>query len=189
MNRRLFGALPFLLALCAAGAAQGPPLVGCEDKPVKDPAYYADIKEMPPGKFGFAFNFDKPQFDDASSPVALSGLSSASAPRPHAIKLRCAEVENRTPRIVKSVRLRWRVSALAPGQDAFEKAEALAKGLLPDFEVDVPPGGRRRFELRGVHFADFFRPLAAAGEVNGNFNVIIGVARVEFTDGTTLDLP
>ena len=43
--------------------------------------------------------------------------------------------------------------------------------------------------MRGVHFADFFQPLAAAGEVNGNFNIIVGVARVEFTDGTSLDLP
>jgi hypothetical protein len=53
----------------------------------------------------------------------------------------------------------------------------------------VPPGERRKFELRDVHIADFFWPLAAAGEVNGKFHVSVGVARVEFTDGTALDLP
>jgi hypothetical protein len=42
MNRRLFRALVLLLALCAAGAAYGQPLVGCDHKPIKDPAYYAD---------------------------------------------------------------------------------------------------------------------------------------------------
>jgi len=180
--------IPALL-LCAAGAARGQAPELCENKPIKDPAYYADIKPMPPGKFGFAYNFDKPQLDDHSAPVALSGLSMQSAPGPHANKPHCAEVVNRTTRVVKSVQLRWRVSALAEGRNVFEKAEVLAKGLLPVFEVEVPPGARRRFEMRGVHFADFFQPLAAAGEINGNFNIIVGVARVEYTDGTAEDLP
>ena len=190
MARGIFRAFfPCLLLLCAAGAARGQAPELCENKPIKDPAYYADIKPMPPGKFGFAYNFDKPQFDDPSSAVALSGIGMQSAPRPHANKPHCAEVENRTNRVVKSVRLRWTVSALPEGKNVFDKAEPLAKGLLPDFQVEVPPGTRRRFEMRGVHFADFFQPLAAAGEVNGNFNIIISVARVEFTDGTSLDLP
>ena len=188
MPRRILFLLPALL-LCAAGAARGQAPELCENKPIKDPAYYADIKPMPPGKFGFAYNFDKPQLDDHSAPVALSGLSMQSAPGPHANKPHCAEVVNRTTRVVKSVQLRWRVSALAEGRNVFEKAEVLAKGLLPVFEVEVPPGARRRFEMRGVHFADFFQPLAAAGEINGNFNIIVGVARVEYTDGTAEDLP
>jgi hypothetical protein len=189
MTRRFLRALPVLFVLCAAGAAYGQTPAACENKPIKDPAYYADIKEFPPGKYGFAFNFDKPQLDDPSAPVALTGLGSHSAPRPRAVKLSCAEVENRTTRVVKLVRLRWRVSALAPGQNVFEKAEVLAQGLTSDFEVEVPAGGRRKFELRGIQLADCFWPLAAGGELNGNFNVIVGVARVEFTDGTSLDLP
>ncbi|HJQ34408.1 MAG TPA: hypothetical protein VJ866_19665 [Pyrinomonadaceae bacterium] len=189
MPRRVRFLLPTLFILCAAGAARGQWPEVCENKPIKDPAYYADIKPMPPGKFGFAYNFDKQQFDDPSAPVALSGLGMQSAPRPHANKPSCAEVVNRTTRVVKSVQLRWRVSALAEGQNVFEKAEVLAKGLLPAFEVEVPPGARRRFEMRGVQFADFFQPLAAAGEVNGKFNIVVGVARVEYTDGTAEDLP
>ena len=189
MTRRIFRILPCLFILCAAGAARGQAPELCENKPVKDPAYYADIKPMPPGKFGFAYNLDRKQFDDHSAPVALSGLSSVNAPQPHTNKPHCAEVENRTKRVVKSVQLRWTVTALAPDRSAIENAEVLAKGLLPVFEVEVAPGTRRRFEMRGVHFADFFQPLAAAGEINGNFNVVVGVARVEFTDGTALDLP
>jgi hypothetical protein len=189
MTRRIFRAFLFLFALCATGAAYGQTPAACENKPIKDPAYYADIKEFPPGKYGFGFTFDKPQLDNPSSPVALSGLGSQSAPGPRVIKLSCAEVQNRTTRVVKSVQLRWSVSALAPGQSVTEKAEPLAKGMLPVFAVEVPAGGRRKFELRGVQLADCFWPLAANGEVNGNFNVTIGVARVEFTDGTSLDLP
>jgi hypothetical protein len=187
MTRRFFGVLPVLFVLCAAARGQTP--AACENKPIKDPAYYAYIKEFPPGKYSFAFNFDRPQLDDPSVPVALSGLGSHSAPRPRAVKLSCAEVENRTPRIVKSVQLRWRVSALPPGRNVFEKAEVLSQGLTPVFEVQVLPGGRRKFELRDVQLADFLWPAAAAGELNGDFTIVIGVARVEFTDGTTLDLP
>ena len=189
MARRLFPVLPCLLVLCAAGSARGQSPRVCDNKPITDPAYYADVKPMPPGRFGYAYSFDKAQFDDPSAPAALSGLGSANSPKPHTDKPTCAEVENRTTRVVKSVRLRWTVTALAPDLSALKDAEPLAKGLLPDFEVEVPPGARRRFEMRGVHFADFFRPLAAAGEINGNFKITVGVARVEFTDGTSLDLP
>ncbi len=189
MTRRVFYVLTLLLVFCAAGAARGQSPEVCENKLPKDPAYYADMKELPPGKFSFSYIFDKPQFDDASAPVALSGMGAISAPKRRGLKLSCVEVENRTPRIVRAVQLRWAVSAVAPGQSITEKAEALAKGLLPVVEVVVAPGARQKVEVRGAHFADFFRPLAAAGEINGNFNVTVGVARVEFTDGTSLDLP
>lgn len=188
MSRRIFSVL--LLLVCAAGAAYGQPPAACGNKPIKDPAYFADIKEWPPGKYGFGYIFDKSQTDDPAAPVALTGLGSHSAPRPRAVKLSCAEVLNRTPRVIRSVRLRWAVTAGAEDGSVVKNAEPLSKGLTRFFNVEVPPGERRKFELRDVHFADFFWPLAAAsGEVNGRFNVIIGVARVEFTDGTTLDLP
>jgi hypothetical protein len=189
MRRLTFEVVTFIFILCAAGAARGQAPELCENKPITDPAYYADIKPMPPGKFGFGYSFDKKQLDDPSAPVALRGLGMQSAPRPHANKPHCAEVVNRTTRVVKSVRLRWTVTALAPDRSAVENAEILVKGLLPAFAVEVPPGGRRRFEMRGVHFADFFQPLAAAGEINGNFQVTVGVARVEYADGTIEDLP
>jgi hypothetical protein len=188
MPRRILFILPALLILCAAGAARAQSPEVCENKLPKDPAYYADMKELPPGKFGFSYNFDKPQFDDPSTPVALRGMGAISSPK-RALKLSCVEFENRTTRVVRAVQLRWAVSALAEGQDVSAKAEALAKGVLPPVAVEVPPGGRMKVEVRGVQFADFFQPLAAAGEINGRFNVIIGVARVEYTDGTAEDLP
>ena len=189
MTRRIFRAFLLLFALCATGAAYGQAPEVCENKLPKDPAYYADMKELPPGKFGFSYTFDKTQFDDTSAPVVVRGLGGISGAKPRAVKLSCVEIENRTTRVVRAVQLRWAVSALAPGQNATDKAEALAKGLLPFVEVEVGAGGRRKVEMRGVHFADFFQPLAAAGDINGHFNVTIGVARVEFTDGTSLDLP
>ena len=194
MRRLTFGVITFIFVLCAAGAALGQqqqhPEV-CERKLPKDPAYYADMKEFPPGKFSFGYVFDKPQFDDPSAPVALSGMGAISSPKPRALKLSCVEVANRSTRVVRAVQLRWAVRPLAEGQSAFEPAEVLAKGaLLPLVAVEVQPGEKQKVEIQGVQFADFFRPLAAAtGEVNGRFNVIIGIARVEFTDGTFIELP
>lgn len=189
MPRRILCLLPALFLLCAAVPAYGQWPEVCENKPPKDPAYYADMKELPPGKFGFSYIFDKAQFDDPSAPVALRGLSGISGQKLRAVKLSCVEIENRTARAVRAVQLRWAVSASAPGQSITEKAEALAKGLLPVFAVGVAAGGRLKVEVHGAHFADFFQPLAASGEVNGHYNVTVGVARVEYADGGVDDLP
>jgi hypothetical protein len=190
MRRGTFGVVTFMLLLSAAGAARGQqfPEV-CENKPPKDPAYYADMKEFPPGKFSFGYVFDKPQVDDPSSKVVLTSLGGINSPKPRALKLSCVEVENRSTRVVRAVQLRWEVRPQVEGKEVFEPAEVLAKGVLPFVAVEVQPGGRRKVEIQGVQFADFFWPLATAGEVNGKFNVIIGVARVEFTDGTSIELP
>ena len=190
MLRRVFRAIPFLLLLCTAGAAraQGFP-EACENRAPKDPAYYADMKELPPGKLGFSYLNDRKQFDDPSVQVVLNSVGVFSKLNTRAFKLGCVEVWNRSTRVVRAVRLRWDVRARALNGDIVEDGEVLAKGLLSQFAVEVPAGESRRVEVRGVHFADFFQPLATAGEVNGTFHVTIGVARVEFTDGTSLDLP
>lgn len=190
MKRGTLGVVTFMLLLSAAGAARGQqfPEV-CENKAPKDPAYYADMREFPPGKFGFGYVFDKPQMDDPSAQVVLRGLGGVSSAKPRALKLSCVEVANRSTRVVRGVQLRWAVKPHTEGQGSFEPAEVLAKGVLPFVAVEVQPGGSRKVEIQGVQFADFFWPLAVNGEVNGKFNVIVGVARVEFTDGTSIDLP
>ena len=190
MRRRTFGVITFMFVLCAAGAARGQqfPEV-CENKLPKDPAYYKDMREFPPGKFSFGYVPDKPQYDDPSAQVALSAMGGISSAKPRALKLSCVEVANRSTRVVRAVQLRWSVRPHAEGQNVFDPAEVLAKGVLPLVAVEVQPGGKQKVEIQGVQFADFFWPLAAGGEVNGRFNVIIGVARVEFTDGTSIDLP
>ena len=190
MRRLTSGVITFMFILCAAGAALGQhfPEV-CENKAPKDPAYYADMKELPPGRLGFSYLNDRRQFDDRSVPVTLQSVGVTSSAKPRAFKLSCVEVWNRTTRVVRAVQLRWDVKARALNGDVVEDGEVLAGGVLPEVEVEVPAGGTRKVEIRGVHFADFFRPLAAAGEINGTFHITIGVARVEFTDGTSLDLP
>ena len=190
MRRQTCLVTTFIFILCAAGAAraQQHPEV-CEGKTPKDPAYYADMKAFPSGKFTFGYLTDKPQFDDPSAQVVLSRLSGISSVKPPGLKLGCVEVSNRSTRVVRAVQLRWAVKPQAEGQGVLESVEATAKGVLPFVAVEVQPGGTQRVEIQGVQFADFFWPLAANGEVNGRFLVTIGVARIEFTDGTSIELP
>jgi hypothetical protein len=190
MRRLTSGAITFIFILCAAGAARAQQAPGvCENKPPKDPAYYADMKEFPPGKFSFSYVFDRTQLNDQSAPVALRLLVGVNSATARGLKLSCVEVENRSKRVVRAVQLRWAVSALAEGESAREHGEALAKGVLPFVAVEVRPGGTQKVELQGVQVADFFWPLAASGEINGRYNLTVGVARVEFTDGTSIELP
>ena len=190
MLSRTYRVLPVLFLLCSAGAALRPQHpVACEGRSPKDPGYYNAMREFLTGKFTFGYVPDKPQVDDPSAQVVLTGMVGINVAHRRGLKLGCVEVANRSTRVVRAVQMRWEVRPQAEGQGVFESKEVLAKGVLPSVAVEVQPGVKRRVEIRGVQFADFFWPLAASGEVNGRFNVIIGVARVEFADGTSIDLP
>ena len=189
MLRRMFRVLPLLFLLCAAGAARAQASGPCERKPPSDPAYYADMKEMPPGKYNFSYVFDKAQVEDASAPAAVRFMVGITSTKQRSGKISCVEIENRTARAVKAVQLRWAMTARAADGSIVENGEVLAKGLLPTVFAEIEAGGRRKVELHGAHFADFLQPLAWAGEIKGAYHLTVGVARLEFTDGTALDLP
>jgi hypothetical protein len=189
MPRRTLFLLPALLLFSAAGVARAQSSGPCDLGPPSDPAYYADMKELPRGKWNLGSLFDKAQLDAPSTPVALRGLSQISSAKQRAVKLGCAELENRSSRTVKSVTLRWAVTARAADVGNVEDGPALAKGTLPVIAVEIPPGVRQKAEIHGGHFADFLQSLAVAGEVNGQYNLTVGIARVEYTDGTAEDLP
>lgn len=192
MRRLRFGVISFMLIVCAAGAARsrqqeasGP----CESRPPSDPAYYADMKLMPEGKYFMSYMGDRAQFDDASTPVVVRGVTGTTSSKERSGKISCAEVENRTGRAVKALRLRWFVTKRAADGSVKADAEVLAKGLLPVVYAEFAPGERRKVALAGAHFADFMQPVAAAGPLEGSYHVSIAVTRVEFADGTSIDLP
>jgi hypothetical protein len=133
---------------------------------------------------------EKAQLDDAAVPVVVRGLKSISSAKQRSVKFGCAELENRSTRAVKAVQLRWSVAARGADGAVPDGAPVLAKGVLPVIEAEIQPGVRRLVEVHGAHYTDFLRPLAAAtGEVNGQYIVFVGVARVEYADGTVEDLP
>ena len=191
MRRLTLGLFTFMLIVCSAGAAlaqqqaSGP----CEQKPPSDPAYYADMKLMPEGKYFLSYMGDRAQFDDASTPVVVRGVNGITSSKERSGKVSCAEVENRTGRAVKALLLRWFVTKRAADGSVKADAEVLAKGLLPVVYAEFAPGERKKVALTGAHFADFMQPVAAAGPLEGSYHVSIAVARVEFADGTSIDLP
>jgi len=185
-----FKALPLLFLLCSAVSARAQTPDPCASGQPSDPAYYADMKEVPPGKWNLGGGFEKAQVDNPSAPVVVVGLKNISSAKQRAVKYACVELENRSARAVKAVRLRWSVVARGADGTVAEGAPVLAKGTLPVIEVKLQPGVRQKAEVRGAHYADFLQPLAAAnGEVNGQYTVNVGVERVEYADGTAEELP
>jgi hypothetical protein len=158
--------------------------------PPSDPAYYADMKELPRGKWGLADQFEKGQFKNDALPVVIRGLGSISSQKHRAVKFRCVELENRSPRVVKSVQLRWSLAARTADRSVTEGEPVLAKGTMPVIEVEIQPGVRLKAEVRGAHYADFLKPLTDVhGEVTGDYVLYVGIARIGYTDGTFEDLP
>ncbi len=195
MRRLTFVGITCIFLLCAAGAARAQEYDPCKGRPGAPPPppdspYYADMKEMPRGKWGLADQFEKGQFKNDSLPVAIRGLASVSSQKQRAAKFSCVELENRSTRVVKSVQLRWSLAARTADRSVTEGGPVLAKGTMPVIEVEIQPGVRLKAEIRGAHYADFLKPLTNVhGEVNGEYVLYIGIARVEFTDGTFIDLP
>jgi ABC-type sugar transport system substrate-binding protein len=190
MSKGILRVLALLFLLSAAGAARAQSSDPCASGQPSDPAYYADMKEVPGGRWNLGGGFEKAQLDNPSVPVVVRGLKSISSAKQHAVKYGCVELENRSPRAVKSVQLRWSLVARGGDGAVSEGAPILTRGTLPVIEVFVKPGVKLMAEVRGAHYADFLKPLVTAtGEVNGQYIVYIGVARVEYADGTAEDLP
>jgi hypothetical protein len=190
MSSRILRVLPLLFLLCAAAPARAQSPDPCASGSPSDPAYYADMKEVPGGKWTLGGLFERAQIDNPAVPVVVIGLKTISSTKQHAVKYGCVELENRSPRLVKSVQLRWSVMARGADGTVPEGAPVLSKGTLPVIEVKLQPGSKLKTEVRGAHYADFLQPLVTpTGEVNGLYIVYIGVARVEYADGTAEDLP
>lgn len=190
MLSRTFRVLSFLFILCPAWAARAQSSDPCASSPPSDPAYYADMKEMPRGRWNLGDLFEKAQLDNPATPVVVRGLGTVSSAKQRAVKIGCVELENRSTRAVKSVQLRWSLAERGADGIVRDGAPILAKGTIPVVEVELQPGARLKTEVRGAHYADFLRPLVTpTGEVNGQYILYVGVARVEYADGTAEDLP
>ena len=57
MRRLTFGVITFIFVLCAAGAARAQSSDPCGSQPPSDSAYYADMKELPRGKWNLGGGF------------------------------------------------------------------------------------------------------------------------------------
>jgi hypothetical protein len=186
-NANLRPAVVRLLLLAALGVF-APHIRGqqvstpCELKP-PSASDFTDGKELPSGRWTLTYIVNAGQFQSGSSPVVVRGLLGISSVKQRAGKLRCATLENRTTRTVKTVRLRWDVRARDGG------GEILAQGELPPIEVEIAAGAKLKAELRGANFADLLQPLVKDMTLRGDYLLTVGVAGVVFTDGAVEEVP
>jgi len=136
--------------------------------------------EKPRGKWGFALLFDRSQFDDSSVPVAVAGIQSMSGGRKYrgVTKIKRVGIENRSPRILSSIQLSWTIASLD------NPAKVLLKGSGHLVNIWVEADSSQVVEIPTLYPALLFKPLAKNGELNGRFQLTIGVQEARFADGS-----
>ncbi len=136
--------------------------------------------EKPRGKWGFGLLFDRRQFDDSSVPVAVGGIQSLSGAGRHlgVIKIKRVRIKNRSPKIVSSVQLRWTIASLD------DPTKVLLEGSGHLVNIWVEADSSQVIEIPTLYPALLFKPLAKNGELNGRFQLTIGVQEARFADGS-----
>lgn len=136
--------------------------------------------EKPRGKWGFGLLFDRSQFNDSSVPVAIGGIQSLSGAGRHlgVIKIKRVEVKNRSPKILSSVQLRWTIANLD------DPAKVLLESSGHFVNIWVEANSSQVIEIPTLYPALLFKPLAKNGELNGRFQLTIGVQEARFADGS-----
>lgn len=140
------------------------------------------VKEQkkPRGKWGYSFETDMDQFYDASVPVVVGAVQSLSAGGKYAglIKVKRLEIKNRSPKAVNSVQLRWKITSLD------DPSKVLLEDTLPFVNFWAEANSPKVIEIPAVYPVYLFKPLAKDGELNGRFQLTIGVQEARFADGS-----
>lgn len=177
---RLFApALAALAALaCAASAQQGP-----SQYPKAAPFTDEDVKVgRLAGLWGVGPGFDNSQLNDPSVPVVVKGINMISGDPTTKfvglVKLQGADLENRGARAASRVQLRW---ALV---NRDEPDKILLEGVTASFDVQVNPGESLKTDTPPIFFNRIAQPLLSEGQLQGKFNIVVGVNEVAFEDGS-----
>lgn len=132
------------------------------------------------GKWDFGLGPDMDQFNDASVLVAVGGIQSLSGGGKYAgvIKVKRVKIKNRSAKAVNSVQLRWKITSLD------DPAKVLLEGTTPFANFWVEADSSQVIEIPTIYPVLLFKPLAKDGELNGRFNLTIGVQEARFADGS-----
>ncbi|HEX7318463.1 MAG TPA: hypothetical protein VF297_31440 [Pyrinomonadaceae bacterium] len=139
------------------------------------------VKEQKPrGRWGYGLGYDKGQLGDASVPVVVSIVQSLSAGGKYAgvVKVKRLEIKNRSPKAVNSVQLRWVITS----DD--DPSKVLLEGTTPFANFWAEANSSKVIEISTIHPSLLFKPLAKGGELNGRFQLTIGVQEARFADGS-----
>jgi len=136
--------------------------------------------QKPRGKWGVALETDMNQFHDASVPVAVGTIQSLSGGGKYAgvVKIKRLEVRNRSSKALNSVQLRWEIANLD------NPSKVLLEGNTPFVNFWAEANSSQVIEIPTIYPALLFKPLAKDGELNGRFQLTIGVQEARFADGS-----
>jgi hypothetical protein len=87
-------------------------------------------------------------------------------------------IKNRTAKSINNVRLKW---MLTPKDD---RSSPVAQGQTANLEVEVQGGKTTSVKTPRINFAKIAKPLLKNGNLYGEYYLVIGIAAVEFEDGT-----
>jgi hypothetical protein len=136
--------------------------------------------QKPRGKWGYGLGVNKAQFDDPSVPVVVGAVQSLSAGGKYAgvVKIKRLGIKNRSPRAVNSVQLRWEITSLD------DPAKVLLEGTTPFVNFWAEANSSKVIEIPTIYPVYLFKPLAKNDELNGRFQLTIGVQEARFADGS-----
>jgi hypothetical protein len=136
--------------------------------------------EKPRGKWGYGLESDMDQFNDASVPVAVGAIQSLSGGGKYTgvVKIKRLEIKNRSSKAIRSVQLRWKITSLD------DPAKVLLEGTTPFVNFWAEASSSKVIEIPTLYTSLLFKPLAKDGELNGQFNLTVGVQEAYFADGS-----
>jgi hypothetical protein len=138
--------------------------------------------EQIPGKWRLIYNLDMQQASDYSVPVIVSEITTSTGQGKYAgrMKVTEAKLQNRVQKTTRSVQLRW---AIVMHEDP---NTILLEGVMPPLEIHLEANSVPLLvDIPHIYFNKIVRPLLKNGEINGVFQLIVGVQEVHFADGTT----
>lgn len=136
--------------------------------------------QKPHGKLAVVIETDMDQFHDATSPVAVGAVQSLAGGGKYAgvVKIKRLEIKNRSSKDLNSVQLRWEIASLD------NPARVLLEGTTPFVNFWAEADSSKVVEIPTIYPALLFKPLAKDNELNGQFQLTIGVQEARFADGS-----
>ncbi|HEX8146245.1 MAG TPA: hypothetical protein VF591_03500 [Pyrinomonadaceae bacterium] len=136
--------------------------------------------QKPRGKLAIVLETDMDQFNDASVPVAIGTIQSLSGGGKYAgvVKIKRLEIKNRSSKALNSVQLCWEIVSLD------NPTKVLLEGAIPFVNFWAEANSSKVIEIPTIYPALFFKPLAKDNELNGQFQLTIGVKEAHFADGS-----
>jgi hypothetical protein len=146
-----------------------------------------DALAQEPGKWQISPKPDQYQYEDASVPVIAVRVVSGPENEEEGKKtftIKEAIVENRSTKNVESVVLRWVITPMKDETPVLFRGEMEPHKLSNLFKT-LMAGHRQTLKLSVPNIALLLKDLPNADFYSNRLNVLIGVAKVTFEDGST----